>query len=301
METTGLIITLFSSIAFAAGVVLVRKTAGEAGEAFSVTAMSICSGIIFFTLAVFITGDWRYLLDISWKAFILLVSAGVIHFIVGRLLGYNSFRLLGANRASVFTLSNRLYTVLFAVMFLNESFTVFLVFGVLLMFIGPALITMEKRNPGEKSGKKRSRDEVKGIICALGAALCWGITPVLIKPGVAEIGSSVAGAFVSYAAAAFIMGFMLIQKPHWHNLVTLPVKKSIIPMALAGVFTAGGQLLYYSALGMSPASIVASLLSIQMLFIFLFSYFLNRKIELFTPRVIFGALATIAGTILLVQ
>ena len=298
---TGLILALISSVCFAAGIVMVRKTAGEAGESFSVTAISIFIGIPFFAAAILISGEWRNLLDISWKALALLMSAGVIHFIIGRLLGYNAFRLIGANRATPFTMTNRFYTVLFSVLFLKESITVYLVMGVLLMFAGAALISREKKSAYESKEKKLSHDEVKGILLALGAALCWGITPVLIKPGVEEIGSSSAGAFVSYATAAIVMGFLLLNKERRNNLIKLPVKKSILPMAIAGLFTAAGQLLYYTALGQSPASIVTPLLSIQILFIFLFSFFINRKIELFTPKVIIGTAATLAGAILLFQ
>ena len=280
---TGLILALIASVSFAAGIVMVRKTAGEAGESFSVTAVSIFVGIPYFAIAILISGEWSKLLAISWKALGLLAAAGVIHFIIGRLLGYNAFRLIGANRATPFTMTNRFYTVLFSVLFLNERLTVYIVLGVLLMFAGAALISREKQGVEEKVEKKLSRDEVKGILFALGAALCWGITPVLIKPGVEEIGSSSAGAFVSYTTAAIVMGFLLLNKPRRTRLMKLPVKKSLLPMALAAVFTASGQLLYYTALGKSPASVVTPLLSIQILFIFLFSFLINRKVELFTP------------------
>jgi drug/metabolite transporter (DMT)-like permease len=295
---TGLILALVSSVSFAAGIVLVRKTAGEAGESFSVTALSIFTGIIFFTVAIFVSGEWPKLLTISWRAVALLGSAGVIHFIFGRLLGYNAFRLIGANRATVYTMTNRFYTVLFSILFLGESVSVWLWLGVFCMFAGAALITTEKKAQAEAK-KKLSRTEVKGILLALGAALCWGITPVLIKPGVEEIGSSVTGAFVSYVAATIVMAALLINRPRRTQLIQLPVKKSILPMALAGLFTAGGQLLYYTALGQSPASVVTPLLSIQVIFIFIFSWMINRKIELFTPKVIFGMAATVAGTFLL--
>jgi len=298
---TGLVLALIASVSFAAGIVLVRKTAGEAGESFSVTALSIFTGIPFFAIAILISGEWSKLLDISGKALGLLAAAGVIHFIIGRLLAYNSYRLIGANRAAPFTMTNRFYTVLFSVLFLNERLTVFIVLGVLCMFAGSFLISQEKKSTFEKKEKKLSRDEVKGILLALGAALCWGITPVLIKPGVEEIGSSSAGAFVSYATAAIVMGLLLLNRPRRMRLTQLPVKKSILPMTMAGLFTAGGQLLYYTALGHSPASIITPLLSIQILFIFIFSFLINRRSELFTPKVILGMGATVLGTFLLFQ
>ena len=293
-----MILALVSAVSFAAGIVLVRKTAGEAGESFSVTAISIFIGIPFFAIAIVISGEWSKLLAISWRALALLGSAGIIHFIIGRLLGYNSFRLIGANRATIYTMTNRFYTVLFSVLFLKESLTVFIVLGVLLMFAGAALITTEKKSVAEKK-KKLSRDEVKGILLALGAALAWGITPVLIKPGVEEIGSSSAGAFVSYCTAAIVMGLLLLNSQRRKQLTQLPLIKSMLPMAIAGAFTAVGQLLYYTALGQSPASVVTPLLSIQILFIFFFSFLINRKIEFFTPKVFIGMAATVAGTFLL--
>jgi len=297
---TGLILAIVAAVSFAAGIVLVRKTAGEAGESFSVTVISIFIGIPFFVIAIFSSGDWNNLLAISWRSLALLGSAGIIHFIFGRLLGYNAFRLIGANRATVYTMTNRFYTVLFSFLFLGESITVFIILGVLLMFAGAALITTEKKSVAEPK-KKLSRDEVKGILLALGAALCWGVTPVLIKPGVEEIGSPSAGAFVSYCTAAIVMLLLLINGPRRKQLIQLPFKKSVLPMAIAGAFTAGGQLLYYTALGQSPASVVTPLISIQILFIFLFSFLINRKIELFTPKVFIGMAATLAGTFLLFQ
>jgi len=297
---TGLILAIIAAVSFSAGIVLVRKTAGEAGESFSVTAISVFVGIPFFAIAIIASGEWSHLIGISWRAVALLGSAGIIHFIFGRLLGYNAFRLIGANRATVYTMTNRFYTVLFSALFLGEEITYYIVFGVLLMFAGAVLITLERKG-GKEKRKGLSRDEVKGILLSLAAALCWGVTPILIKPGVAEIGSSSAGAFVSYCAATVAMGLLLLNGQRRKQLTQLPFKKSVLPMATAGAFTAGGQLLYYTALGMSPASVVTPLLSIQVLFIFFFSFLINRRIELFTPKVFIGMGATLAGTFLLFQ
>ncbi len=295
-----MILAIIAAVSFSAGIVLVRKTAGEAGESFSVTAISVFVGIPFFAIAIIASGEWSHLIGISWRAVALLGSAGIIHFIFGRLLGYNAFRLIGANRATVYTMTNRFYTVLFSALFLGEEITYFIVFGVLLMFAGAVLITLERKG-GKEKRKGLSRDEVKGILLALAAALCWGVTPILIKPGVAEIGSSSAGAFVSYCAATVAIGLLLLNGQRRKQLTQLPFKKSVLPMATAGAFTAGGQLLYYTALGMSPASVVTPLLSIQVLFIFFFSFLINRRIELFTPKVFIGMGATLAGTFLLFQ
>src|SRR4030042_4921815 len=101
---TGLILAIAAAVSFSAGIVLVRKTAGEAGESFSVTAVSIFIGVPFFAVAILASGEWNQLAGISWKAAALLASAGIIHFIFGRLLGYNAFRLIGAHPGTVYTM-----------------------------------------------------------------------------------------------------------------------------------------------------------------------------------------------------
>ena len=72
-------------------------------------------------------------------------------------------------------------------------------------------------------------------------------------------------------------------------------------MIISGLFTAGGQLLFYNALGKSPANIIAPLISIEIIFIFLLSLVVNRRIEVFTLKVALGMAAAVAGTFLLFQ
>ena len=68
---------------------------------------------------------------------------------------------------------------------------------------------------------------------------------------------------------------------------------------MAGLFTTAGQLLFYVALGKSPASVVTPLLSIQVIFIFFLSLLVNRRTEVFSWKVALGMAATLAGTFLL--
>jgi drug/metabolite transporter (DMT)-like permease len=296
---TGLILALISALSFSIGIVIVRRASAAAGESFSVTAISIIIGIPFFALAVTFSGEWDKVLLISWRALALLSSAGIIHFVFGRLLAYSSFRLIGANKATPFIMSSRFYTLLFTFLFLGESITFYILAGVLLMFLGSAVTSWEKKNVAGNKESKLSSTEVKGILLALAASLCWGITPVLIKPGVEQIGSSIAGAFISYCAAGVIMVGILLKKSFRLQVTQLSFTKGIVPMALAGLFTATGQLLYYTSLGKSPANVVTPLLSVQIIFIFFLSLLINRKSEVFSWKVALGMAATLAGTFLL--
>lgn len=295
---TGLVLALIAAVVFAIGIVMVRRTAGTAGEAFTVTAISVFAGVPFFAIAISVSGGWNNLRDISLKAFIMLAAAGIIHFIVGRLWAYDAFRIIGANRATPITQISPVYTVLLSWPLLQEKPTVYVIFGALCMMAGVILISQEKGTPiGEK--KISRRDELKGILLSLGAALCWGITPVLIKPAVEELGAAAVGNFVSYVTAGIGMGLLTINTKNRSYFKRLSLKKNILPMVVAGLFTAVGQLLYFGALKRSPANIIAPLISIEVLFIYVISFFVSRRSEVFTVKVALGMLAMVAGTFLL--
>jgi len=297
----GLIFALFGSFSFAVSAVIVRKMAARAGESFTAMVISVFIGIPFFAIALFFTGEWSKFLSVSVRAFILLGLAGIIHFIAGRLLSYNAYRLIGANKATPFIMINPFYTVIFGVLFLKESLTVNLVLGLLLIFAGAALITIERKSVSEERQRVFFSTEVKGILAALGGGLCWGTTPILIKSAVEEIGSPIVGAFIAYVIAAIVTAFLLFGKQQREQMFQLPFVAILVPLVISGIFTSTGQLFAYTALKYSPASLVAPLFSTQILVIFLLSFLLNRQIEVFTPKVILGMVATMAGTFLIFQ
>jgi drug/metabolite transporter (DMT)-like permease len=296
---TGLLLALIASVSFAVGIVLARKTANEAGEAFTVTSLSILSGIPLFAIALSISGEWSNLTGIAAKPLLALMAVGIIHFIIGRMLAYDAFRFIGANRGTPITQISQIITVILSWIFLAERPTIFVGFGALCMLAGVFLISQEKSKPyGEE--KKRTSNEVKGILLCLVAALCWGITPILIKPAVAEAGSTVVGNFISYTTAGIIIVVMLLlSKTRREHFKKLSLKTQALPMVMSGLFTAAGQLLFFAALGRSPANTVAPLVSIEVLFIYVLSFVVNRKIEVFTLKVVLGMAAMVAGTFLL--
>jgi len=297
----GLIFALLASVSFAGSVVFVRKATAQTGESFTPTAISVFMGIPFFAIALFITGEWSKLLSVSWQALVSLGAAGIIHFIIGRFLGYSSYRLIGANKATPFIMTNPFYTVILGVLFLNELLTVYLVLGVICIFTGVALISTERKSVIAEEPRALSRTEIKGILPALGAALCWGSTPILIKPALAEIGSPFAGAFVSYFVASVVMAFFFFRGQHREQMGKIPILMALISMLIGAIFSSAGQLFLYIGLSYSPASMVNPLISTHILFIFLFSFLLNRQIEVFTLKIILGMVAIVAGTFLIFQ
>jgi drug/metabolite transporter (DMT)-like permease len=295
----GLALALIAAFFFALCVVVVRQATTQAGESFTTMLASIYAGALFFTISLFFTGEWSKVAAASWGAIALLAAAGVVHFIAGRLLSYDAYRLIGANKATPFVMTNPFYTILFSVLFLKESLTIFTILGVLCIFVGAASLTTEKRSISEPKRSGLFSTETKGILIALAGAVCWGISPVLIKPAVVEMGSPFAAAFISYAAASIIISVYSLRRHQRERIARVSRLGILKPVIISAVFASAGQLFSFMALAKSPASLVSPIIATNGLFIFFLSFLLNRKIELFTPKIIIGIVATVAGAFLI--
>lgn len=139
---------------------------------------------------------------------------------------------------------------------------------------------------------------VKGLFAALVAALCWGVSPVLIKVGLREVNSPLAATFVSYAAASVVTGILLIHPSNNEKLRRLN-RTSLIPIIIAAITVAIAQIVRYTALDYSPISLVEPLVGTNGLFIFPLSFLINRRIEAFNLRIIMGALIVVFGVSLI--
>ena len=72
-----------------------------------------------------------------------------------------------------------------------------------------------------------------------------------------------------------------------------------MPLVIGVLSGCVAQLLRYAALIYSPASMVIPIGGTSAFFIFLFSFLINRNIEVFTRKVILGMVVMVAGTFLI--
>jgi len=295
----GLVFAILAAVSFSISTVYLRKAVSQTGESFTAVITAAFTGIPLFAVLVFFSGEWSKLCTISGRAIILLGIAGIIHFVAGRLLAYNAYRLIGANKTAAFLRSSPFYTLILGFVFLNESITVLIILGVLLIVGGAILVSIEKKAVSDETQGGLHGAEFKGILAALGGALCWGISPVLVKPAIEEVGSPFVGAFVSYSIASIVIALLLFRQQHREQIVQARSLTTLIPLAIGGIFTFASQALVYTALSHSPAGIVSALIGTNVLFVLVLSFIINRNIEVFTRRVILGVLITAIGASLL--
>ncbi len=294
----GLVFAFLTAVCFAIAAIFIRRGVTHARESFSALVVTVFTTTILFLLVVTFSSEWNKVWSISLRGLVLLGGAGILQSVFGRFLYFTSVRFIGANKTSAIIRTNVLYAVILGIFILNESLTILLFLGIVAIITGVTLVSTEKQGVNEEKQAGPSRIRVKGIAAGLGAGLCWGSSGVLIKTGIAEIGSPLAGAFVSFATATLIIASLLLSKER-RGMLTQLHSSSLIPLVIAGVVSTVGHLFRYYALNYSPVSLVVPILSIEVIFVLLFSFILNRNIEVFTWRIIVGIVAAVAGVILL--
>jgi len=293
----GLVLALLAGFCLAASFVFLRRGVHRSGEISSTIPIFSFVGLVIFGLPVFISGELARLTSLTWLGVGSLAGAGVVHFILGRISGFTSVRLIGANRAVPIYTCNLLIAVMLGILFLGEPLTISLFAAVVLIFGGIVLIST--RGGSEKQSKDTPEDSLAmGVLTALGAALCWGISPFLVKIGLREVDSPLLAAFISYAAASVIIGIWLLPPKNSEKLRHVD-RSSLAPIIIAAVTMALAHLLRYTALHYSALTMVQPLFTTQALFVFPLSFLINRQIEAFSLRIILGAISAVTGVFLI--
>ncbi len=289
---------IVGALSHAFGALATRRAVIKVPDATVGTLLSVPIGVPFYLLILIVTGQISSIASFSWQSFVWLSAAGIIHFMIGRALSYNCVQLVGANASQIITRVSPLVTAFLGISVLSEQLTWELALGILLIVTGVVVIGLNpqvfRSGHGIPSSIRR-----KAFLFGIGAGILWGISPILVKLGLQDSASPVAGVFISYSAATITLGISLLSQKR--RAIALSMKREAIGFfCLAGLFAGTAQLMKYIALSTAPASVIVPIFSISPVFLLLLSFLFNRKIEVFNPLVITGTIAVVIGSILLI-
>jgi drug/metabolite transporter (DMT)-like permease len=296
----GQFLALLTAISSSGNSALIRRAVFRIGEPNAAFYISVFVGMIIFSLALAFSGDAGQLTTASGKALAFLVGASIIGGVMGRWLSFNGLKLIGANLSSPFKNTSTVVSVILGITLMGESVTLGKALGIGLIVIGAVLISSEGGDTAQLSRPITGRDMVKGIASATSAGICWGISPVLTKVAIDEGNSPIMAAFVINAIAMVLVLVILSQHGERRKLRKVD-RGAFIPVLSGSIFATIAQFCRYSALDYSPVSVVIPLLSTATLITILLSYAFNRKIELFTWKIIVGAILVVNGVFFIFQ
>jgi drug/metabolite transporter (DMT)-like permease len=291
-QQLGLLFAILTAASFAVPQVLVRKVTYQSGESFTALAVSMLVGTPIFVILVSAFGEWHDFLAFTPGQYAMLAAAGLVHLIIARFLFFSATRIIGANPTAAITRTAVIFSVIFGVVFLGESITGLQIFAALLIMFGAILTSTD-------ISRNAFRISTRGLLMSLGCALCSAGSATLIRPVMEVTDSIYAATFVMYLAGFIVLIVILLSSGEYRNRIRRQDGRSWSLLSVGGLFLVLGHLFRFSALQRSPVSIVQPLVATIVLFVLLFSWLINRRIDVFNWRVIAGIVMVLAGVALI--
>lgn len=289
---TGPIFAILAAASFAITQVLVRKVSYRTDESFTALAISMLGGTPLFVILVSAFGEWRDFVSFTLNQYLLLSAAGLIHLIIARFLFFTSTRIIGSNPTAAITRMAVVFSLIFGVVFLGETVTGLQVFAALLIMFGAMLTSTE-------FGRGTFAISARGLLMSLGTAVCSAGSAALIRPVMQETSAIYAATFVMYLAAFVVIVAILVFSRGRRVDIRELGRPTLLILGVGAVFLVVGHLLRFTALEYSPVSIVQPLVATIVIFVLIFSWILNRRIDVFNWRIVAGMAMVLAGVLLI--
>ncbi len=310
----GIAFTIISSFWFGFSTVTMRRGVAT-GSALNGLYLTLIPGVPLFWLAAFATGQFSEIGALGSRSVFLLMGAGVVHFLLGRYCTLRAMAEIGANRASPVIVTSVLVSVGAAVVWLGESVTPLMWGGIALVIAGPGIAASSlsrKPSPVTSSGSPAAEDAgrvsfddlprarlAKGYAWASLNAVAFGSSPLLIREALDGTGLGVLGGTIAYTTAGLLIALVLLAPGQMASLRGVPTTTRNWFLA-AAITIMAAQMFRFLGLTYAPVSVAVPLLRGGSVFIYVMSYFVNRDLESFSPRVIIGTAVAVVGAIALV-
>jgi drug/metabolite transporter (DMT)-like permease len=271
------------------------------GTAVQATTLSIPIGVPLFFVALLLSGQPARLWELPVRSVVVFVIVGINHFIIGRYCNYRSLAAVGTNLAGPVLQFSLIVSLVLAIVFLGEYLTPLKVLGIILILVGPALVSRDRsRFAAGVEAPAFTPRLAEGYVFAFLASICFGASPVLVRYVARDQGVAVslAGGVLGSAAATAVIAILLLWPDHWRQV------RAVDPKA-ARWFVSSGILVYlsqvfaYMAVAVAPVTLTAPILALANVFRIHLSRWLNPEHEVFGPDVIWATAISFVGVLAL--
>ena len=244
------------------------------------------SALVFWLLALFLVP-----LPMFWTPSIgYFIAAGFFAPAIGQTLAYIGMERIGVARAAPIVNTSPIFSSIFAVVFLNEVWLLQNIVGTCLVIAG--VIVLSARKTSEGAWRK------KDILYPMLGAVVFGISTTLRKAGISEVQDALWGAPVTVGMAFWVL-LPIVRIRGGRRVLALNPQGNRWLVG-AALVNAGAILSFFSALNIGSIVRVESLVACNPLLTILWTGIFLRRIEKLSGRIVWGALVTVAGTVLVV-
>ena len=249
--------------------------------------ISLILGLPFLWIFAIIKG----LTSMSFATVLYFVIAGLLNFVIGRLLFYISIANVGATAASILTSPTVIVSSLLAWILLGEDLTFIQITGIILVVVSVLIVSLKPSGESLHGGKTSV-----GIAAGLASTIVFAVTAILVRQATNYMGGDpLVGVAISYTSALPIVVLMNDGIP---NLRSLP-KKHFYFMSTAALVVASAQLSRYLAFNYIKVAEASVMMSLFPFFTLLFTLLLEHEVkETAKPIHLFAASLAVTGVIL---
>ena len=280
---SGALWALVAAIGFAFLQVSNRK-ANQLVDAYRTAFGLLVAVEIVLLLRVALFGDFGLLFSAPWSAVVIFGVATLFHFVGGWTLLALSQQAIGVARTGALVSAAPIIGTLVAAVALDEPLTVAIAGGVGLAVVGVALISLS----GRVSGSEWRRPWF-----ALGVALIWGSTPLLIRLGLERFDHPVEGLTIGLASSVVVYALLLTITGRWGRPVPITAVRWIMFAGLCGAIAVSSQ---WVSFDLTTIAIAITIQQLSVLFVIaLVPVMFHQPFERMNPRFFVGVLLVLMG------
>jgi drug/metabolite transporter (DMT)-like permease len=274
----------------------INRRAVKGMDVFVATFLQLLLSAVVLCAASLLTEDVSTLLNAPTSALLYFALAGLIHFSIGWTFLNSSQKQIGAARTSALIGTTPLFGALIALVTLSETLDLTALIGIGLIAGGVYFTS----NPGNKPGESGQVVGWRTTLLALGAPLCWAISPIFIRLGLVELESPLLGVTVGITASALGYGAALAirrMRSPLGSISSEALALKIVAGILVGLSTwARWVALDYTTVAIVLALGLASVPTVNLLT----PLVVDRQVEQVTAQVWLGSALIVGGSLVLI-
>jgi DME family drug/metabolite transporter len=289
----------------------VNRAALRGMDAIASTFLQLLISAVVLVAASLATDDPGRLLAAPAAALLSFAAAGLVHFSVGWTLLNLSQQRLGAARTSPLLATVPLFGVVLAALTLHELPSAPELAGVALIVGGVYAVELDRsgrrrragrvpaapaRPPANPAGPPRPAVAWTASLFGLGTALCWAVSPILIRQGLRGLPSPLLGVTIGLVAATAAYGLALPLRRR-----RLRVAREALAWKLAaGLLVGVSTWTRWYAVALVPVAVVLALGLLSVPTVLAAAPLLvGRQAERVTAPVLAGAALVVAGALVI--
>jgi drug/metabolite transporter (DMT)-like permease len=298
MSVYGEIAALLTAVCWAFNSVVFTR-AGKRVGAITVNYMRLWIAVPALLLIHWLLFATPFPFAIEPRRFFYLGVSGLIGFVIGDTMLFESFLLIGPRLAMLLALLVPVCSTLLAWVILGEKLLTLEIVSMLVTIGGIAWVVAEKRTPVATFTSRQPQQYRLGILLAVGGAMGQAVGLLFSRLGLTGGYSAISATLVRVSVSALaLMALGLFQGKIFAHLVKMKDKKALLEIT-AGALTgpALGVVLSLVAIAHAHIGVASTLMSLTPVFLLPVSYLLFK--ERITSRAIVGTMIALLGVIML--